>query len=345
MNAALLPYVWIDPDALIEHDALLQVATPILEDPGPVVATGGIVRIANGCTIDHGRVTSVGLPRSHLHGSRSLSTSGPSWSAGSAGLASTLFIISGAFGLFQRSMLEEVGGCWTATDGEDVEMVERITAGYVSARRLIGSLLHRTRVCWTEAPEDFRTLGRQRRRWHRELGQTRSRHRSLIGNPRYGSLGLLALPYFLVFEFLGPVIKLGGVAVVLAAFFLGHLSVPFMVAFLIVALLLGICLLVAALVLEEFSFRRHPLAGDLTLLVLYAIAENLGYRQLNDAWRARGLLDLARHKKGWGSQKRHGIGISKPPAKRQRACTTIRGCTFASASESAAPGEEGDSTV
>jgi glycosyltransferase involved in cell wall biosynthesis len=56
-NAARHPYVCaIDADAIIEEAALLQVAKPILDDPDRVAATGGIVRIANGCTVDHGRV-------------------------------------------------------------------------------------------------------------------------------------------------------------------------------------------------------------------------------------------------------------------------------------------------
>ena len=154
-------------------------------------------------------------------------------------------------------------------------------------------------VCWTEAPEDFRTLSRQRRRWQRGLGQTLWRHRRLIGNPRYGTLGLLALPYFLLFEFLGPVVAFFGPIVTIAAFALGDLSVAF---------LLGIVLSIAALTLEELSFRRHQSARDIVRLLVYAIIENVGYRQLNDFWRALALVDLLRRKQGWGAQRRLGIG-------------------------------------
>src|SRR6185437_15998418 len=72
-------------------------------------------------------------------------------------------------------------------------------------------------VCWTEVPEDLGSLSRQRRRWHRGLGQTLWRHRRAVGNPRYGAFGLLALPYFVLFEFLGPVVETLGAALTVVA--------------------------------------------------------------------------------------------------------------------------------
>lgn len=47
INASRYPYICaVDADALLEEDALLHVAKPIVYDPERVVATGGIVRIA-----------------------------------------------------------------------------------------------------------------------------------------------------------------------------------------------------------------------------------------------------------------------------------------------------------
>jgi cellulose synthase/poly-beta-1,6-N-acetylglucosamine synthase-like glycosyltransferase len=310
VNAAVYPYVCaIDADALIERDALLQVAAPVFDDPDLVAATGGIVRIANGCTIDHGRVTSVRLPRSRVatlqvvEYFRAFLVGRVGWSRLNA-----LLIISGAFGLFRRSLVEAVGGWWTETVGEDVELVVRI-------HRYLREREERYRiefvpdpVCWTEAPEDLRTLSRQRRRWHRGLAQTLWRHKRLVANPRYGAFGVLAVPYFTVFELLGPVIEVAGPIATIYWWANGDLSTLFLVIFLAVAFLLGILLSVAALALEEFSFRRHPQTREVFRLVGYSILENLGYRQLNDLWRAMAFVDLARRTKSWGAQKRRGIG-------------------------------------
>jgi len=299
----------IDADALIEERALLQVALPILEDPELVAATGGIVRIANGCTIDHGRVVEVHLPRSRLatlqvvEYFRAFLIGRVGWSRLNA-----LLIISGAFGLFRRSLVEEVGGWWTGTVGEDVELVVRLHRRLRERAEEYRIAFVPDPVCWTEAPEDLRTLGRQRRRWHRGLAQTLWRHKRVLFNPRHGALGMLAFPYFVVFELLGPLIEILGPPLTIFFWATGRLSTLFLVAFLLVSVLLGILLSIAALALEEFSFRRHPRTSEVARLILYAVVENLGYRQLNDLWRAMAFIDLARRRHAWGEQRRRGIG-------------------------------------
>ncbi len=217
-------------------------------------------------------------------------------------------IISGAFGLFQRRAVEEVGGYATDTVGEDMELVVRLHRHYRA-----GAIPYRIEfvadpVCWTEVPEDIRSLSRQRRRWHRGLGQTLWRHRDAIGNPRYGAFGLLAMPYFLLLEFLGPVVETIGTALTIVAFAVGDLSGASFLGFLVLAFLVSILLSIAALALEEFNFRRHQRTRDIVLLVGFTILENLGYRQLNDLWRMIAFVDLARRKQGWGAQRRRGIG-------------------------------------
>jgi cellulose synthase/poly-beta-1,6-N-acetylglucosamine synthase-like glycosyltransferase len=318
ISAAQHPYVCaLDADALIETDALLRVAAPILDDPEHVIATGGIVRIANGSEIDHGRVTRVRLPGNPLavlqviEYFRAFLIGRVGWTRLNA-----LLIISGAFGLFQRAAIEEVGGFATDTVGEDMELVVRLHRHF----RALG-LDYRIEfvpdpVCWTEVPEDMGSLSRQRRRWHRGLGQTLWRHRTGIGNARYGAFGLLALPYFVLFEFLGPVIETFGTALTIVAFAVGALSLTSFLSFLILAFLVAILLSIAALALEEFNFRRHQRTRDVVAMVLYTVLENLGYRQLNDLWRVLALVDLARRKQGWGAQRRRGIGNLAAPDSR-----------------------------
>ena len=287
----------------------MRVVAPVLDDPDLVAATGGIVRIANGCRIEHGRVTEVALPRSRLANFqvveyfRAFLVGRVGWSRLDA-----LLIISGAFGLFRRSLVEVVGGWATDTVGEDVELVVRMHRHLRERGEEYRIEFAPDPVCWTEAPEDIRTLSRQRRRWQRGLAETLWRHRRITGNPRYGVLGLVAFPYFLVFELLGPVIQLLGLPATIAAAALGAVSYSFVAAFLVVSVLLGILLSVAALALEEFGFRRHVRGSEALRMLGYAVAENLGYRQLADVWRLQAFVDLARKKQGWGEMRRRGLG-------------------------------------
>ena len=310
VNAARYPYVCaVDADAMLEEDALLRVAKPMLDDPELVAATGGIIRIANGCRIEHGRVVEVGLPKSRLatlqvvEYFRAFLVGRVGWSR-----IGSLLIISGAFGVFRRSLVESVGGWWTQTVGEDMELVVRIHRHLRERGEAYRIEFVPDPVCWTEAPEDLRTLSRQRRRWQRGLFETLWRHRRIAWNPRYGALGLLGFPYFVLFELLGPLVEVFGLPVVIAAALTGAVSLSFVAAFLVASILLGILLSVSALALEEFSFRRHVRGGEAARLLLFAVVENFGYRQLTDVWRLTAFGDIVRRRRSWGAQRRRGIG-------------------------------------
>jgi cellulose synthase/poly-beta-1,6-N-acetylglucosamine synthase-like glycosyltransferase len=315
INASRYPYICaIDADAILEEDALLRVARPIIEEPEIVVATGGIVRIANGCTIAGGRVLDVRLPSSRLatlqvlEYFRAFLIGRVGWSRLNA-----LLIISGAFGLFRRSLVEEVGGYSSATVGEDIELVVRLHRHLRERGERYRIEFVPDPVCWTEAPETMRQLARQRRRWQRGLGETLWRHRRVAGNGRYGALGTAAVPYFLLFEFLGPLVELLGLPAILVWWLFGELSLVFLVGFFVVALLLGVLLSLAALVLEEHSFRRHRDGQEVARLVGFSVIENVGYRQLVAFWRFLAFFDLARRRTDWGDMRRKGF-VTMPEA-------------------------------
>jgi cellulose synthase/poly-beta-1,6-N-acetylglucosamine synthase-like glycosyltransferase len=309
VNAARHPYVCaVDADTMLEQDSLLRVAKPVVDDPELVVATGGIVRIANGCRIDAGRVVDIRLPSGTLAALqvieyfRAFLIGRIGWSR-----LGSLLIISGAFGLFRRDLVEAVGGYATDTVGEDVELVVRLHR-YLRARGEPYRIeFVPDPVCWTEAPDDVGSLLRQRRRWQRGLAETLWRHRRAIGNPRYGVFGLVACPYFLVFELLGPIVEALGYLALPVAVALGVLSLDFLIGFVVIALLLGLLLSVTALALEEFSFRRHPRGRDVARMLAFAVVENLGYRQLMSVIRIVAFVDVARRRTAWGAMTRRGI--------------------------------------
>jgi cellulose synthase/poly-beta-1,6-N-acetylglucosamine synthase-like glycosyltransferase len=283
----------------------------MLDDPDLVAATGGIVRIVNGCRVEHGRVQEVRLPRSPLatlqviEYLRAFLVGRIGWSR-----LRSLLIISGAFGLFRRSLVEAAGGFSRDTVGEDFELVVRLHRYLRDRGEEYRIAFVPDPVAWTEAPEDFGSLARQRRRWQRGLGETLWRHRRLTFNPRYGAVGMLAFPYYILFELLGPLIEVTGYAAVIASAALGALSPLFFAAFFAVALLTGIFLSGSALALEELSFRRYQGETDGIRIVLAALTENLGYRQLVMVWRALAFVDLARRRRDWGAHRRRGLGYA-----------------------------------
>lgn len=311
INAARYPIVCvIDADSLLEEHSLSRAVLPFIEDPD-TIAAGGIIRIANGCRVERGRVTEVKLPRSHLAMFQSVEYL-RAFLAGRVAQSAVngLLIISGAFGLFKRDAVIEVGGFRTDTIGEDMELVTRLHRVYRERGQRYRIVFQPEPTCWTEAPESVRMLARQRNRWQRGTLQVLGFHSKMLFNPRYGVIGVLAMPFYLVFEALGPIIELLGYVVTIVALLLGWLDWRFAELFFLAAVVYGALLSVAAVALEELSFRRYPKVTDLLRLALYGVLENFGYRQLATWWRIVGVVDYFRGKQGWGTMKRKGFATT-----------------------------------
>jgi cellulose synthase/poly-beta-1,6-N-acetylglucosamine synthase-like glycosyltransferase len=315
-NVARHEYVCvIDADSLLEENALLGVAKPILDDPRVVAATGGTIRIANGCTVEGGRVVEVRLsdgliPRFQvLEYLRAFLVGRVAWSRLGAHA-----LISGAFGLFHRDLVATVGGYWTSTVGEDLELTLRLHRHLREAGTDYRIVHVPGPVCWTEAPSDLRTLSRQRRRWQRGLWESLRRHGRMIGRPRYGRVGTLALPNMVLFEFLSPVFSLLGLGLTIGLWLAGLLPTAFVVLSLLASIGFGLALSVAAIAIEDVSYRRYPTPGDVVRLALVAVLEAVSYRQLNDLWRTVAYADIARGKRGWGAQQRRGFASAEAPS-------------------------------
>lgn len=303
----------MDADSLLERDALIRIVRPFLEDRR-TVAAGGIIRIVNGCTVESGIVTDVRLPDSLLarfqvlEYLRAFLAGRMGWDA----MGATL-IISGAFGIFRRSTVVEAGGFATDTVGEDMELVVRLHRHCLEQRIPYRITFVPDPVAWTEAPETIRVLGRQRDRWQRGLSEVLTRHRTMLLNARYGRIGMLAFPHFYLLEMLGPGIEVLGYVAFILTILMGWATPLYVVAFLMVAVVLGIALSVVAVGLEELTFRRYTRVSDLFRFFLLALVENLGYRQLTAFWRIRGMVSFLQKRKGWGEMTRKGFTPPPPP--------------------------------
>ena len=299
----------VDADSLLDPDALLVVTKPFADDPVRVVATGGMVRVANGCSVVAGRVTTVRMPSSWLariqvvEYLRAYLLGRTGWSRLGA-----LILISGAFGVFRRDVLVEVGGLLEGSLGEDFELVMRLHKNLRDQGRDYRIVFVAEPICWTEVPVTIGVLHRQRRRWHRGLWETLWAYRTMSGRPRYGVVGLVALPWHWLFELLAPVFELGGLALIALGAALGVVNLAFFWLFMSVAYGYGILVTLAAMALEEMSFPKYRRWRDLGAALLASIGENMGYRQLTAWWRAEGWWSSLRGRTlAWGTMTRQGF--------------------------------------
>ena len=162
-------------------------------------------------------------------------------------------------------------------------------------------------VCWTEVPESLKSLGAQRNRWQRGLIDSLRIHRKMMLNPKYGSIGMVAFPYFTFFEMLAPVFELLGYIIIPLSYALGTVNFLFFALFLAVAILLGVVISIMSVILEELSFKRYPRTLDLLKLIAAGFLENFGYHQLTVWWRLKGFWDYFRGKTRWGKIERKGF--------------------------------------
>lgn len=308
INAARYPYfICMDADSVLQHDSLEKIVRPVIEE-GNVVAVGGAVRPCNGAEIKNGRVISYHMPSKVLPCMQVLEYD-RSFLA-----ARILFdkfngsiIISGAFGLFQKSVVIDAGGYDPTTMGEDMELVVKL---HVFCRE--HGIPYRIRyatdaICWTQVPERLKDLCKQRRRWHIGLFQSMTRHRVMLANPKYGLTGFISYVYFLIYELLSPYIEIFGLITIALAFFLDLINVPFMILFFLIYVVYS-----AILSLTAFFARIHTVDLRLTLLdalkaIGLCVLEVSGLR-LVMAWvRATALIGYKKKKNDWGKIERKKI--------------------------------------
>jgi cellulose synthase/poly-beta-1,6-N-acetylglucosamine synthase-like glycosyltransferase len=315
LNVARHPLVcMVDADSLLEEDALLRVARPFVEDPDHVIAAGGVIRAANGAVTERGTVLEPRLSANWLvriqavEYLRSFLLGRTGWAD-----ANALLIISGAFGLFRRDLLLEIGGLDPRSLAEDAELVVSLLEHQRRAGAPHRVVFVPEPVCWTEVPETWGVLGRQRRRWSHGLAQLLWKHRRMIGNPRFGAVGTMALPFFLVFELLGPVVEVVGLASVALAAVIGILDLGMAAVMVGLALGVGTLLSVTAIAVEVLTYHRYRRGRDLWGLVVAAVVENVGYRQAHAWFRLRGLLAaLTRRNPVWTAMPRVGFAAEQP---------------------------------
>jgi cellulose synthase/poly-beta-1,6-N-acetylglucosamine synthase-like glycosyltransferase len=233
----------------------------------------------------------------------------------------SLLIISGAFGLFRKERVISVGGYLTSsgkyekdTVGEDMELVVRIS-------RFMRELGNKYRICyafnancWTEVPEDFKTLKKQRYRWHKGLIDILTFHRKMLFNPAYGRTGTIAMPYFFIFEMMGPLIEIQGYIMVVLAFILGLLNKEIALILFVSTILMGVLISVSSLLLVEKDTKYFKLK-DLIILIIYSFIENFGPRQIFSFWRVGGYINMLKKPGGWDKAERKGFSASNTAAK------------------------------
>lgn len=110
-------------------------------------------------------------------------------------------VVPGAVGAWRKTLLEQAGGFPSDTLAEDQDLT-------LAIRRLGYNIgYEEDAIAWTEAPDNLKSLAKQRFRWAYGTLQCMRKHMDALFRPRFGALGFVALPNVWIFQVLFPLIS------------------------------------------------------------------------------------------------------------------------------------------
>lgn len=269
-------FLAIDVDCILESDALLKMVKPFIDNNNKVViAAGGVVRIANSCEVNEGKISKVRYPRNFwakfqvLEYFRAFTLGRMAWSK-----LNGLLIISGAFGLFDRKRVIRVGGYDKHSVGEDLELVVRLRRYMYEVEKVKYKVAFiPDPLCWTEVPETYKVLARQRNRWTRGAIDTILKHKKMFLNPKYGLIGMISFPYWVLFEWLAPLIQSIGLIYLFLVVVFGLLNVQVFITLLIFVLSFSVMYSLFAIFFEAYTFHKYKGISYLAQAFLFVLLE------------------------------------------------------------------------
>lgn len=240
--------ICIDADSVFLEDTVYELVKPFSGSPD-LVAVGGNVKVGN--------------RKKYLNKHQALEyIFGLGLQRRSFACLSCMQVISGAIGAFRKDKLLEIGGYSTDTLVEDMDLT-------VSLQKAGGRIDYSSNaISYTEAPENIKDFVKQRYRWTYGGFQVLRKHKDIIFNPKYGFLGLIGLPYFLIFTWVDVVVSLLFIGALMRTILMADLisSLPFYLGMSIIQSLL----IFRALIWDDENLR----------LVFLAPIESLWYNHL-----------------------------------------------------------------
>lgn len=191
-------------------------------------------------------------------------------------LLGVVTVVPGCLGLFKRDGIETIGRYSSDTLTEDFDLtIELLKRGF--------KIHHSNAVVYTEAPDTWKNLYRQRIRWFRGNLQTVIKHGRIFVFPEFGMLHRVGAPYLL---FSMSVIPVLGIAVfALVIWFVIRGSITEFLGVTALFMMLQFLLSLLAIRIED----------DDLWLARYAPLSILGYKQVLDVVLVKSIIDVFRY--------------------------------------------------
>ena len=303
INVSRFPlFVCVDADSLLQFDSLKKIVEPFLEND-ETIAVGGNIKVANNVILDNGRVIEVKVPKKWIvlfqtiEYLRVFLNSRVAFNRINANL-----IVSGAFGIYSKQAVVNVGGYSPDIIGEDMEIVVKMHTFYRKNKIPYEIAYVTDAVCWTQVPETYSVLRKQRRRWHIGMGQSLKHHKFINMNFKYGAVGMIAYPYFLLFEYITPLLEILGIVTITVSYLLNIINLQFFLLYLLVYMGYNMMVSIIAVLLDKYLFDNYIPTKLIFKLLFFCLLESFGYRQLCSVFRLGAFNPFRKHQ--WGDMVR-----------------------------------------
>jgi biofilm PGA synthesis N-glycosyltransferase PgaC len=312
LNVARFRYVCgVDADTVFDRKALLMAMRVAVNDPARIVGVTSQITTAR----DPEKVLAAPAGRRHVDGGllglyqhldfiRAFLSNRLAWSR-----HGFMMCAPGGFQIWRRDVLEEVGGYSTNFTCEDIELTFRIHERYRREGRDYEIRCLPDSVGVTEGPDDVAKLVSQRERWQRVINETVFHYRRMWFNRRYGSVGMIGAPFYLLTEVLSPAIEVLALASLAVAVALGIFDVQVFLVVLAAMAFTNAALTAGAILLDDLQSRLYRVR-DLVRLLFWAPFDMLLYRPIIAWARFKGTWRFLRGDKAWHKFERN----SRPPA-------------------------------
>lgn len=295
-------FICVDADSMLQYDSLKKIVEPFLEND-ETIAAGGNIKVSNNVVLDKGKVVEVKAPKKWIvlfqtiEYLRVFLNSRVAFNRINANL-----IVSGAFGIYSKKAVVNVGGYSKDVIGEDMEIVVKMHTFYRKNKIPYKIEYVADAICWTQVPESYKVLKSQRKRWHIGMGESLKNHKFVNLNPNYGMVGMIAYPYFLLFEYITPILEILGLVTITASYFLNIINLQFFFLYLLVYMGYNMVVSMIAVLLDKYLFDSYMPARLVLKLLFFCILESFGYRQLSSIYRLGAFNPFG--KKQWGEMLR-----------------------------------------
>ena len=301
----------IDVDCILEPDALLKMVKPFLENEKEekVIAAGGVIRVANSCVVKDGKLIEVKMPENFLAKSqvleymRTFLLGRMAWSK-----LNGLLLVSGALGLFDRKIMIAAGG-YNKIVGEDIELVTRIRKYMTENEEKYKVVYIPDPLCWTEVPETYKVLGRQRNRWTRGMIETLIIHKNLFFNPSYGMLGIISYPYWFFYEWLAPIVEFLAILFFVVLIYFNRINWEYFILLTTAVYSFAILFSALSILSEELTYHQYSKKRVLFKLLFFVLLEPFIFHPYVMWSSIKGNFNFIfnKNKKNWGEMTRTGF--------------------------------------